>query len=139
MKMHQYEIGYGTWEESEYYRLQHLFYFDQEELTDMIAEGIIKTLRKEKYYLNMFEHYLKDIIDYLIEEHEFELVKPDVIWSVNGWASLFSEDTKNNSAIGRIRQRVREAGYTKWDDPDFDPWTKDVMFELANEIWEKWL
>jgi len=132
--MYNYKIGYGSYEESSYRELQHEKKFIDEEITEMIAEAVVDTIKKMKmdtrYYTHNFQDvfegcYKKDCPDvckYLIEKFGFKPIEYELFWSVFGWPSIFDKTDweggrdSQNDHLNKITEAVNKAGFTREDD-----------------------
>lgn len=112
-----YKIGYSTMEESNYSELQHEDTFTKDQITEMIAEGIIDLLKKDKkLYIHNFQSIMGGVLTYLIEEKGFKKIEYDLIWNTFGWPSLFdNEDWKSerDEQLIKIAEILNKNGYNK--------------------------
>ena len=107
--MYRYKIGYGTCEESEFVELEHEKKFTEDDITQMIAEtieaeikeGLFEEKDEEGFYYDFafnFNHVWnnahedKKLVDWLIENKGFVLVKYEVDWDAFGWASVLDKN-----------------------------------------------
>ena len=118
--MYWYKIGYGTYEESNYVELKHEKLFTKEDITKMIAEAIVdieksKPEKDRNWHQSSYQHFHKDVVQWLIENKGFVSVEYEVGWSVFGWASVFDINDWGTHGRGEEDQMLAkllgEAGY----------------------------
>lgn len=124
---YHYKIGYYSHEESNYEELQHENKFSDDELTEMIAEATVETIKKAKMTDNHYIHNFQDVFDdkdnsliiYLIEKFGFKLIIYESTWNVFGWASIFDKDEWRDDRgehLDKITDIVNRVGFTRKDD-----------------------
>jgi len=121
---YNYKIGYYSDEGSDCIELQHEKKFSDSELTEMIAEATIDTIKKMKqtrYYTHSFQDIFDDprFVQYLIEKFGFNLIEYESYWSVFGWASIFDKSDWKESRddlLNKITEAVNKAGFSRKDD-----------------------
>ncbi len=121
-----YKIGYYSHEESDYVELQHEKKFSDDELTEMIADATVETIKKMKItgdethsFQDIFNYGNDNLVQYLIEKFGFKTIEYELNWSVFGWASLFDKtDWKwdRDNSLDKITEAVNKAGFTRKDD-----------------------
>jgi len=142
-----YNVGYHSYEESEYTQLLHSEEFTEQQLLEWVTEAIIQIMRESgrKRYSKKFEgwyEYLHSrVIDYLVENKGFKELKFQASFSLFGWSSIFTDNwgkqvSDDNMSV--IRRAVREAGYTQWDEMNHDSWTENAISECTWEHWKEW-
>jgi hypothetical protein len=130
--MFLYDIGYHSCEESDYIQLWHEKKFTQNDLTNMICEAVLETVKAErakdpKAYIHNFEDVYSfamnsgGVITYLLEHFGFKEVKFQESWTCFGWASIFEKkdwDTykDKNDPMYKIVEYMNKHGYTWKDD-----------------------
>lgn len=121
---YNYKIGYYSHEESDYVELQHEKKFSDNELSDMIAEATVETIKKMKRAGN-YTHNFQDIfsedslIQYLIEKFGFRRIEYELNWNIFGWASIFDKaDWKEDrdDRLDKITEEVNKTGFSREDD-----------------------
>lgn len=123
---YNYKIGYHSYEESDYVELQHETKFSDNELTEMIAEATVETIKKTKIsnnymhnFQDIFESKDPSLIEYLIEKFGFKLIEYELSWRVFGWSSVFDKDEWGDDRgehLDKITDAVNKAGFTRKDD-----------------------
>lgn len=121
---YNYKIGYYSHEESDYVELQHEKKFSDNELTEIIAEATVETIKKMKRVgdsTHDFQDVFEDpsLVQYLIEKFGFKLIEYELYRSVFGWGSVFDKtDWKGdrNNLLDKITEAVNKAGFTRKDD-----------------------
>ena len=125
---YNYKIGYHSYEESDYVELQHEKKFSDNELTEMIVEATVETIKKKKKaddYLHSFQDVFNSeypsLIKYLIGKFDFKLIEYELTWSIFGWASIFDKTDwteDRGKHLDKIIDAVNRAGFTRKDDDD---------------------
>lgn len=124
---YNYKIGYYSHEESDYVELQHKTKFSDNELTEMIAEATVDTIKKMKMTDNHYIHTFQDVFDsedpsliqYLIEKFGFKLIEYELSYRVFGWGSVFDKDEWGDDRgehLDKITDTLNKAGFTRKDD-----------------------
>jgi hypothetical protein len=123
---YNYKVGYYTHEGSDYIELQHDKKFSDVDLTEMIAEATIDTIKKMKKtgndvhcFKDIFENHEGNLIKYLIEKFGFKKIKYELCWDVFGWASVFDKldwDGDRCDHLDKITDMVNKAGFARTDD-----------------------
>lgn len=123
---YNYKIGYNSHEESDYVELQHETKFSDNELTEMLAEATVETIKKMKQtgdrthnFQDIFYFENDSLIQCLIEKFGFKLIDYELCWSVFGWASIFDKkDWKGDrhNHLDKITEAVNKAGFIRKDD-----------------------
>lgn len=122
---YNYKIGYYSHEESDYVELQHEKKFSDDELTEMIADATVETIKKMKQIDNDYTHSFRDIfedpglIQYLIEKFGFKRIEYELCINIFGWGSVFDKsDWKGDRGdhLDKITDAVNKAGFTRKDD-----------------------
>jgi len=117
-----YKIGYYSMEESDYVELQHDNKFGDEELTEIIANAVVETIKKLKETcecVHSFQGMYCFITQYLLENCGFKRIKYQFVWSTFGWGSVFDNDNWGDDRgehLNKITDAVNKAGYTRKDD-----------------------
>lgn len=125
---YNYKIGYYSHEESNYVELQHEKQFNDDELTEMVAEATVETIKKMKRagdrvhdFQHVFDNEGSNIAQYLIEKFGFKYIEYELCWRAFGWASIFDKtdwkDDRGNH-LDKITDIVNNAGVTRKDDDD---------------------
>lgn len=120
---YNYKIGYYSHEESDYIELQHEKKFSDNELTELIAEATVETIKKMRKagdYTHSFQYiFRKDLIQYLIEKIGFKRIEYELCWNIFGWGSVFDKkDWKEDrdDHLDKITEAVNGAGFSREDD-----------------------
>lgn len=91
---HIYNIGYSTYEESEYYQLYHKIKYSQEEFEKIVTKAVTNQFKGHKVKKKERISF-QDIISSVVEEltNNFGFKKVDFIaeFSVFGWANLLDK------------------------------------------------
>lgn len=102
-KMYIYNIGYHSYEESEYVQLYHKKEFDKKTFEKILCQATINVLknneefRKEDKRHVTFQNIFSEVVEELIKNFEFKELKFTSEFSVFGWASILDEkDWKMN-------------------------------------------
>lgn len=119
-----YNIGYHTYEESEYTQLSHSKKYTLKDIQKIINEASIKVIKRMKrgnkhYYIHNFQNIYSEVIDLLISDYKFERLPFKVTWNCFGWASIFSENdwkTDRDKNLKELTKAIRNAGFTEKDD-----------------------
>lgn len=124
--MYKYKIGYGSYEDSEYFEVEHEKLFTDEEFTDMIGYAAVEAIKKckiETGYVHGLRGLVEYIPEYLISLYGFKEIKYDKFWNVMGWASVFvkgdwagHDSAEERKRLDRIVEIVNEAGFSEVDD-----------------------
>lgn len=139
--VYHYNIGYHSYEDSEYHILCHEKLFSEDELEDLITAATIRVLEgglKGKYSIRLycsgpsFEDIIGDVVKELIEKDGFTPLKFDANWSCFGWPSLIIDndwgrqrDENLNNISSKIPQDLKDKIMEKMKRND-----KDFMEEL---------
>jgi hypothetical protein len=92
--MHIYNIGYSSYEESDYYQLYHEKKFSKEEFEEMVAKATINVLKdsdEDSYFMLTFQQILYAVVKELIKNFGFKEVEFDAKFEVFGWADIADE------------------------------------------------
>jgi hypothetical protein len=131
--MFLYNIGYHSCEESDYIQLWHKKKFTQDDLTNMICEAVLETVKAErvkdrKAYIHNFADVFSFVISggvavYLVEHFGFKEAKFQESWTCFGWDSIFEKkdwDTykDKDDPMYKIVKYMNKHGYT-WKDDSF--------------------
>ena len=121
--MYLYKIGYYDYDEGSENEFIHEQLFSEEDITRMVVEAIIDTIKIEEkkgkdgyIYPFGFSGFYRDVIKYLIEQKGFTPVKYDVTWftggrSIYGYNEYEDEDDRKDMIRGLIIKLLNEAGY----------------------------
>lgn len=139
----KYKIGYYTYEESEYVELEHEELFSDEEISQMIGDAVISEISKAEKEHHGYNYLHEGVIDYLIKEKGFTRIEYHRFWEIFGWASLFMEgeweEMKDDDHLNYLQKRVKEAGFSVWDDIIHESKTERTISNLApnhHKIWK---
>lgn len=123
--IYNYKIGYYSHEESDYVELQHDKKFSDNELTEMIADTTVETIKKMKQTDNDYRHSFQDIfedsnfVQCLIEKFDFKRIEYELCINIFGWGSVFDKsDWKGDRGdhLDKITDIVNKAGFSMRDD-----------------------
>lgn len=119
--MYLYKIGYYSMEESDYIELQHDKKFSDDEMSEMIAEATIDTIRKEGITKYTFQCIFSsdNFIQFLKNKFNFKELEYELKWSAFGWASIYDKnDWKHDrdESLNKITDAVKKAGFNIRDD-----------------------
>lgn len=102
--MYIYNIGYNSYEESEYYQLYHEKKFNQKEFEGIVIEAVIFVLKESesvenhKHYKHegrpkiTFQDILFSVVEVLVKNFGFKEVKFTSKFNVFGWADILDPD-----------------------------------------------
>jgi len=97
--MYIYNIGYDSYEETEYVQLYHKNKYKNKEFEEMIMKAVVNVLSKQKIKKSeiiSFQDIFSDLIEELIKNFGFKKVKFDSKFNVFGWTNILDkEDWKN--------------------------------------------
>jgi hypothetical protein len=140
--MKLYKIGYGTYEESEYRELGHYKTFTHDEITEMVADGVVWAIKyykeRDKQRIHNFQDAFDLVIKYLIKKEGFVEIEYDMFWSIFGWTSVWTKENNWNTIRGQeedvIIDKVLAAGFDpEEDDPMSDTNTERLMKRLKEK------
>lgn len=116
--MFLYNIGYGSYEESEFTQMTFDKELSQEDLHKYVINAILTVLNNvinkkyNRFRISEFGVSYQDIHDYVIEELEkvgFQQVKFTAEWSCFGWPSLTDDkdwEGQRNETLDRISKEI---------------------------------
>lgn len=123
-KMYVYNVGYHSYEESEYCQLYHEKKFNQKEFEDIVIEAAISVL-KESEHVNNYKDYKHEgrvtitfqdiffsVVEVLVKKFGFKEVKFTSGFNVFGWADILDpNDWKIDRCerLNKLTKRVRNA------------------------------
>jgi alpha-amylase/alpha-mannosidase (GH57 family) len=123
--MFTYNIGYGSYEESEYTYLMHEKKYTFEEFRDMIEQCAVEVItqglaKQEPEYIHNYQDIHTDVVKLLITKYGFKQLITTVEWTVFGWASMFTttKDWKDarDANLDHLTNTIRKAGFTEKSD-----------------------
>lgn len=126
VEMHIYNIGYNSYEESEYVQLYHEKKFSQKEFENIVIEAVVSVLKKYKELKNSsvedsrlksrttFQNMLFSVIEMLVKKFGFKEVKFIGKFDVFGWADILDEndwednrDEQLNKLTKSVKQKLK--------------------------------
>lgn len=94
--MYFYNIGYNSYEESDYSQLWHEKKYSEKEFKEIIFKIILDIFKnrteEDKKWEKTFQHILPEVVEQLIENFGFKEVEFDAEFNVFGWADLTDEN-----------------------------------------------
>ncbi len=93
--MNLYNLGYDTYEESEYIQLSHKHKYSDEEFKKIVRTATTNVITKLEIKENeriSFQDIIEDVAEELIKTFGFKRVKFDAEFSVFGWANILDKD-----------------------------------------------
>ena len=115
--MYYYNIGYYTFEESEYTQLIHKKKYSNNELKEIVEEAYISIMKDKKIgekrerYETRIQIVNPELIEYLINNKGFNKIEFHAEWCVFGWAHLFEEDWKEtvkDKNLYSLREKLKK-------------------------------
>ena len=91
-----YQIGFDTFEESEFVQLYHEKLYSKNEFQDIINKiclDIVKNTKKEDYTFLSFEYMFYEIVESLLKDYGFKKLKYDIDWRAFGWSHILDKDS----------------------------------------------
>ena len=90
--MYNYRIGHDDGEAVNYASLIHDEFFTEDEITQMVAEAIMSIVKNDNYTLlsRNLGCMWDGVVDWLIKERQFRVVKIDLEWSASSLGSVFT-------------------------------------------------
>ena len=131
MNKYIYNIGYHSYEESEYTQLSHSKKYTLRDIQKIMNKASIKAIKKMKksdkhFYIHNFQDIYFEVIALLISDYGFEKLSFEVNWDCFGWASIFSEDDweiARDKNLKELTKAIKNAGFSEKND-SFFKWTK---------------
>lgn len=96
--MYIYNIGYHSYEESEYIQLYHKKEFGRKTFEKILCQATVNVLKnneeiKKEDKINVtFQDIFSEVVEELIKNFKFKEVKFSSEFSVFGWASILDEE-----------------------------------------------
>ena len=90
-----YNLGYDTYEESEYIQLSHEHKYSDKEFKQIVRTATANVINKMEIKENKrisFQDIIEDVAEELIQTFGFKRVKFDAEFSVFGWADISDKD-----------------------------------------------
>jgi len=116
--MEIYNIGYYTYEESDYAQLYHEKKFTKKELDEIIFKASLSVIKK-KMVLNHFIHNYSDIhsdvISVLCDNYGFKEVEYDMSWTCFGWASIFDNKDWESDRDNNLKNLTKYLNKAKFN------------------------
>lgn len=121
MKEYIYNIGYHSYEESEYVQLYHELEFTRNQLRDLIHAATRRVLDKiqsgeiEHPITYTFQNLFDDVIREMIEIYDFEPVEYTAEWECFGWPSVLDKQSWSGSRdknLDMLTEYLNRNGYT---------------------------
>ena len=123
MKKYVYNIGYNTYEESEYTQLLHKEKYTIDELRSIIHEACVKAIKKRKKedfcFVSSYQTIHDKVTNILVEDYGFERVAYQAIWSIFGWPSMFDKNSwegQRDEENELLNKYLLKNGFTIEDD-----------------------
>lgn len=113
-----YNVGYHTYEESEYTQLYHLKKFNKKELHSIVAKASANVIGKHEIKNRgklSFQDIHSEVIEDLVKTFGFKEVEFTSEFSVFGWASILDENDwahdrseQLNALTNAVKQRFKK-------------------------------
>jgi len=123
--MYYYEVGYGSYEDSERIMLTHETLFSEKEFRDLVSEVTMEVMKREiekHNYVSCSEHRFDWLCDdtakALCDSRGFSIPKPTAKFRPFGWESFINLDwTKDGDDVEEdllsLNKAATKAGYTQ--------------------------
>lgn len=108
--MHIYNLGYHTYEESDYVQLYHKKKYSKKEFEKVVAKAAVSVLKNSKNKKEnkiSFQDIFFSLIEGLVEQFGFKEVKFDAEFSVFGWANILDEKDWKHDRDKQLNELTR--------------------------------
>ena len=122
--MYVYNVGYHSYEPSNYIQLTHEKKFSKKQF-ELIVFGCVdlaiqKNMNKVSYYhIHDFDNAMDTVAECMVSGFGFKYLEYTQRFECFGWGSLFYNDGWKHETTGnikRLRRYLKKRGYTKEDD-----------------------
>lgn len=109
-----YNLGYHTYEESEYIQLYHNKKFNKKEFEKIVIKATITILKKyeiKSTEIVTFQDILYDVVEELIKNFGFKKVKFSSEFNVFGWANILNEkdwEYNRDEQLNKLTKAVKK-------------------------------
>jgi hypothetical protein len=111
--MYYYQVGYGSYEESDIHTLKHEKQFTQEQFDELVSDCVVKVYHSQPDdYMRKQLMWLNDkVIELLVSEYGFQKPVFQASFIAFGWADLDDPDdwkpTVEDAQLDLIRAKIR--------------------------------